>query len=91
MAGFYTNFGASRRSGSLSTARRVFRRRDACRYPAVTIAVSKKPGENAVDVAAAVIDRLRALGAHVSSFGVREPDLEDVFLQLVDEEKGGEE
>ena len=27
------------------------------RYPAVTIAVSKKPGENAVDIARAVIDR----------------------------------
>jgi multidrug efflux pump subunit AcrB len=31
------------------------------RYPAVTIAVSKKPGENAVDVAAAVIDRFEQM------------------------------
>jgi multidrug efflux pump subunit AcrB len=31
-------------------------------YPAVTITVTKKPGENAVDVARAVRDRLMALG-----------------------------
>ena len=35
------------------------------RYPAVTIAVSKKPGENAVDVAAAVIERFEQMrGIH---------------------------
>jgi multidrug efflux pump subunit AcrB len=35
------------------------------RHPAVTIAVSKKPGENAVDVAAAVIDRFEQMrGIH---------------------------
>jgi len=34
-------------------------------FPAVTIAVSKKPGENAVDVAAAVIDRFEQMrGIH---------------------------
>ena len=33
----------------------------AAEYPAVTIAVTKKPGENAVDIATAVIDRLDAL------------------------------
>jgi multidrug efflux pump subunit AcrB len=31
------------------------------RYPAVTISVSKKPGENAVDVAAAVIERFQQM------------------------------
>ena len=41
------------------------------RYPAVTIAVSKKPGENAVDVAAAVIERFEQMrGIHFPD-GVR--------------------
>ncbi len=41
------------------------------RHPAVTIAVSKKPGENAVDVAAAVIERFEQMrGIHFPD-GVR--------------------
>ena len=46
----------------------------AVRYPAVTVAVGKKPGENAVDVSAALIARLEELK------GVRIPD--DVQLTI---------
>ena len=39
---------------------------DAARYPAITVAVSKKPGENAVTVAAALIERFEQMrGIHL--------------------------
>ncbi len=52
----FVTFGTGNEAGSGAAAGR---------YPAVTIAVSKKPGENAVDVAAAVIERFeRMRGIH---------------------------
>ncbi len=39
-------------------------------YPAVTLAVTKKPGENAIDVANAVMDRVQALRGTVVPDGV---------------------
>ena len=52
--------------------RRRHRRRASAvqEYPAVTIAVAKKPGENAVDVAARVIERVEALKGSVIPEGV---------------------
>jgi multidrug efflux pump subunit AcrB len=50
----YVTFGTGPAAGSKSLP-------DSTHQPAVTIAISKKPGENAVDVAADVIDRIEQL------------------------------
>ena len=58
---------ATVRDGPLPAARYVWHGtagkdgRDGREYPAVTIAITKKPGENAIDVANAVVQRVEAL------------------------------
>ena len=55
---------ATVRDGALPPSRYVWHGvagKEAAEYPAVTIAITKKPGENAIDVANAVLQRVEAL------------------------------
>ena len=85
---------ATVRDGALPASRYVWHGiagKDAAEYPAVTLAITKKPGENAIDVASALMQRIENLKntvipadvqvAHTRNYGATANDKAQKLIQ----------